>query len=60
MGGKRGVGNECTWVLCWTDSWTIGEMASSRSVGMIDLLVFNRAVFNVWSRAVVVWYDDAR
>ena len=35
MGCKGAVGSEYTWVLCWTDSWTIGEIASSRSVGMI-------------------------
>ena len=35
-GCKRAAESKYTWVLCWTDSWTIGEMASSRSVGMID------------------------
>ena len=28
----------CTWVLCWIDSGTIGEISSSRSVGMADLV----------------------
>lgn len=27
-----------TWVLCWTDSGTIGDIASSRSVGMAGLV----------------------
>ena len=27
-----------TWVLCWTDSCTIGEIACSRSVGMAGLV----------------------
>lgn len=38
LGCKRDLGSKYTWVLCWTDSWTRGEMASSRSVGMIDLV----------------------
>ena len=44
-------GGACrTWVLCWTDSGTMGEMASSRSVGMIgfvELLFFWRCVSKI-------------
>lgn len=32
--------SKLTLVLCWTDSWTMGEMASSRSVGMIGVRRF--------------------
>ena len=27
-----------TWVLCWIDSGTRGEISSSRSVGMAELV----------------------
>ena len=67
-GERRNVGSEYTWVLCWTDSLTIGEIASSRSVGMIGLVPGGASVklpsigtyfiLRRARRAVVVWYGD--
>jgi len=42
MDARRGRGDAGgrTWALCWTLSWTMGEIASSRSVSM--LIVFGK------------------